>query len=180
MELNWREKIFNQNLCSGNINNESKGDLLITGNIHNGKINDKLMYWAAAPANHSASFSGSGLPYPNPEVAYDRTPNVGTVLLSENGTFAIRIKYPNSYYTTLGTGYIPPILNLKLCDGETTSIQIDDGIPFRSLTHIKKHTVDFYNTPQQNVRSQEEILRNNAYPSHNSMPSDFWGLKPPL
>lgn len=181
MELNWRQKLFNQNMCSGSITNEGKGDLLITGSIVTDKENAELIYWAPTPANHGSSFSGSGLPYPNPEVAYDRTPNVGKVPLNSKGQFAIRIKYPNAYYSALGTGYIPPIINLKVCgEDKTTTIKIDDGIPFRSLTYIKPHTVESYSVSPKLVRTQEEILRSSAYPSENKMPENFWGMKPPL
>jgi hypothetical protein len=30
------------------------------------------------------------------------------------------------------------------------------------------------------VRTQEQILRDSAYPDENKMASNFWGLKPPL
>lgn len=181
MDLNWHKKLFNQNMCNGSIVNEGKGDLLITGTIKTNIKDAELTYWAPTPANHGASFSGSGLPYPNPEVAYDRTPNVGRVALNSKGEFSIRIKYPNAYYSALGTGYIPPIINLKVCGEEqTTTIKIDDGIPFRSLTYLKPHTVESYIVPPKIVRTQEEILRSSAYPSENKMPENLWGMKPPL
>ena len=30
------------------------------------------------------------------------------------------------------------------------------------------------------VRSQEQILRDSAYPKKNKMPKNFWGLTPPV
>ena len=183
MELDWKEKLFNQNLCEGRVVNEGEGDILVEGTVESVSSNPSVIYWAPCPANRGASFSGSGLPYPNPEIAYEKTPNVGMVKTTDR-KFAFRIKYPNSYYSALGTGYIPPIVNIKVCEegqqDKTTTIKIDDGIPFRSLTHIKKHRVEKYRVPEREVRTQEEILRSSGYPAENKMPSNFWGDKPPL
>ena len=30
------------------------------------------------------------------------------------------------------------------------------------------------------IRTQEQVLRDSSYPEDNRMPSDFWGLKPPI
>jgi hypothetical protein len=182
MELNYKENLFNQELCSGNITKETYGDIVITGTVQSETENPDITFWAAAPPDHMNSFSGSGLPFPNPEVAFENTPNIGKVS-TKNRNFTFRIKNPNSYYAALGTGYIPPTVYIKIC-GENepekiTSIKIDDGIPYRSLTHIKEHNINFYNVPEQEVRSQEQILRASAYPSQNTMPSNHWGLKPP-
>jgi hypothetical protein len=183
MDLNWREKLFNQNLCQGKVINEGEGDILVEGNVESIDPNPSVIFWAPSPPTRGSSFNGSGLPYPNPEIAYDKTPNVGMVK-APNRKFAFRIKYPSAYYSALGTGYIPPIVNIKVCEegqeDKVTAIKIDDGIPFRSLTHIGKHRVEKYRVPEQEVRTQEQILRSSSYPSENKMPDNFWGDKPPL
>ena len=182
MDLNWKEQLFNQNLCNGKIINEGNGDIQISGIVNVENENPSLFFWAAAPADHGTSFSGSGLPYPNPEVAFENTPNTGKVI-AINKKFMFRIKTPNAYYAALGTGYIPPTVNIKICgendNNQITSIQIDAGIPFRSLTHIKNHTAQFYDVQEKEVRTQEEILRSSAFPTTNKIPTNFWGLKPP-
>ena len=66
-------------------------------------------YIAAAPADHRSSYAGSGLPFPNPEMAYDNTPNSGAVKTT-NGYFEIRISYPNSFYVEQGTKLLRPHL----------------------------------------------------------------------
>jgi hypothetical protein len=182
MDLNWKNKIFNKDFYNGDIINEGSGDIQISGTVQSEAENPEIIFWAAAPADHTTSFNGSGLPYANPEMAFENTPNTGK-LIAYNRTFMFRIKYPNAYYASLGTGYIPPSVNIKI-SGENesekiTSIVIDDGIPFRSLTHIVPHTVESYIVPDKEIRSQEQILRASAYPSENKMPSNFWGLKPP-
>jgi hypothetical protein len=185
---NWRQTLFNKDVCDGSLTYRGKGDLLVQGNIKNSYLPSKLYFWAAAPPTYGSSFSGSGMPYPSPDVAYDRTPNKGVVDIV-NGKFTINMKYPNAYYTGLGTLYIPPHVNFKICapgsQDKYFSIQIDDGIPFRMLTYpappTKKPRTSplFYCEPEKGARSQESILRASAYPETNSMPDNFWGDRPP-
>ena len=105
----------------------------------------------------------------------------------------IRIKYPNAYYTGLGSLYIEPHVNLKLCgtkkDYPFSTLKIDDGMPFRTLTYPAppsknpRSSAMFYVNDKITLRSQEQILRDSGYPRFNikpvKMPDNFWGLKPP-
>jgi hypothetical protein len=185
--LNWENKTFNNQHCSGNMTRTQNGDIMISGRVNTMGVT-KLMYWAAAPPTYSTSFSGSGLPYANPLQAYDRTPNRGTIQLKGN-TFQFTIKYPNAYYVGLGSLYVPPHVNIKLCDnnncGESVSLVVDEGIPFRTLTYPAppsnkpRNSPLFYCEPSHGARSQEQILRESGYPNQNKMPSNFWGKKPP-
>lgn len=186
--MNWREMYFNKDMCSGKLYNNSGGDILVKGTIKSKNPNAKIMFWAPCPPNHLTSYSGSALPFPNPEVAYDNTPNTGSVQ-ANNKEFSFRIKYPNAYYAGLGTIYIPPLVNIKVCEPELentfTSITIDSGIPYRTLTYPSPPSKNpyssalFFHVPEKEVRSQEEILRSSAYPSQNKMPDNWWGMKPP-
>jgi len=182
-----KQSIFENEACQGTITDMGSGDLLVTGQLNN--INaGKLFYWAAAPPTYGTSFSGSGHPYPNPVVAFDNTPNKGAVEILAGG-FEFNIHYPNAYYVGLGSLYVPPHINLKLCKegSEDTyfSITIDDGIPFRTLTYpappSKKPRISpmFYHECEKGARSQEAILRSGAYPTVNKMPDNFWGDRPP-
>lgn len=190
--LPWDNKNFNNELCQGNMKLMPNGDITISGNVNDININ-KILFWAAAPPTYGTSFSGSGLPYPDPLVAFDRTPNRGSIPVN-NGVFSFNIKYPNAYYIGLGTLYVPPHVNIKFCNNgipETSpsnkkiSIQVDEGIPFRTLTYpappSKKPRISplFYCEPWHGVRTQEEILRSAGYPETNKTPDNFWGLKPP-
>ena len=180
--------LFNKDLCQGSINFQGKGNLVIQGKLKNVSAVSKLFYWAAAPPTYGTSFSGSGMPYPDPLTAYDRTPNKGFLDVN-NGNFTINLKYPNAYYIGLGSVYIPPHVNFKVCEqGKNDtyfSIQIDDGIPFRMLTYpappTKKPrtTPMFYCEPEKGARTQEAILLASAYPGTNKMPDNFWGERPP-
>jgi hypothetical protein len=185
---NWRQTLFNKDLCQGTITYQGSGDLIVNGQLKSGVSNCKLFFWAAAPPTYGTSFSGSGMPYPNPIVAYDRTPNKGAVNVT-NGQFNFTMKYPNAYYIGLGSLYIPPHINFKVCEegkqDSYFSLQIDDGIPFRMLTNpappTKKPRINplFYCEPYQGARTQEAILKASAYPVTNTMPDNFWGTRPP-
>ena len=180
--------IFNKDICDGSISYRGKGDLVVQGKLKSNMPTSKLFFWAAAPPTYGTSFSGSGMPYPDPLTAYDRTPNKG-VLEVLNGNFTINMKYPNAYYIGLGSVHVPPHINFKICEeGKEDayfSIQIDDGVPFRMLTYPAPPTQKprtsamFYCEPGKGARTQESILRVSAYPSTNKMPDNFWGDRPP-
>ena len=146
-----------------------------------------LKYWASNSPTFSSSFSGSGLPYPNEKIAFENSDNVGTVSLN-NGSFLIKINYPNSYYSKLGTQFISPEIKLRLIDtngkalSEIYKINLGDGIPYRSLTWNHKRNWNngplFYKNNKLPIRTQEQILRDSAYPKTNQEYSNFWGLKP--
>ena len=190
MSYDWREKYFNNSLCNGVItNNNNKGNITVKGTLKNGRAG-KILYWAANPPDIHDSFSGHGLPYSNPHIAFQNSVNVGSVE-TNNGEFEISLLYPNSYYVGLGSLYIHPHIYLKYCDSEEiTSIKLGEGIPFRTLTHPAPPSRNFrvsslfYNNQNLPLRSQEQILRDSGYPEYNvvppKMPDNFWGLKPAL
>ena len=187
MAQNWRRLFFNKSACEGVSLNEGSGDVVVNGNVK-GSSDALVVYWAANPPTYSTSFSGSGLPYPNPEIAYNRTSNAGAVR-AVNGRFQFRLKQPSAYYVGLGTLYVPPHVNVKICEeGQEDiyqTIELGEGVPFRTLTYPAPPSEQprispmFYKTPEQVVRTQEQILRDSGYPSSNTMPTNFWGLKPP-
>lgn len=189
-DTEWREQVFNKDMCQGVIINEGSGEILVSGKVKSQSDSPMVRYWAASPADRLLSFSGSGLPFPNGEMAFQNTPNKGAVR-AEGGEFSFRIRYPNAYYVGLGTLYVPPFVYLKVCEqGHEDvyhSIQIDGGIPYRTLTYPAPPSMKprnsplFYHEPEQKkiVRSQEQILRESAYPDTNVMPDNFWGKKPP-
>lgn len=167
-----------------------KGDLLQIASAGSPDHPIVMEFWAANPPTYGASFSGSGLPFPNEQIAFEGTPNKGRVSIS-GGSFDIQIVYPNSYYADLGKRYVAPQLQFHLVDSRTGRIITDDraiplgnGIPFRSLSWPQQRNwmkgPEFYYRPNQPLqRTQEQILRDSAYPVVNQEPEDFWGLTPP-
>ena len=187
----WRSKFFNKELCEGIIENTGDGNIEITGKLKIGSEKAKVVYWAANPADMNISFSGSGLPFPSPEIAFQNTKNVGSVM-TEGGVFKIKLYYPSAYYVALGSLYVPPHIHLKICKegyDKYFSIKIGAGIPYRTLTHPAPPSLNprtdplFYVNENLTVRSQEKILRDSGYPEYNTIPpeipSNFWGKRPP-
>ena len=163
---------------------------IVSGTVNTNPYSEQLFvkYSAANPPTYNANFSGSGLPYPTEEIAFENTPNRGVVEVI-NGKFSISIKYPNSYYINMGTVYIEPNIRLILCDknnkeiGEVVYVNLGEGIPFRTLTWPVQRNwnkgSEFYVNKDLPVRTQFQILVDSAYPSTNIMPKNFWGRMPP-
>ena len=181
-------QFFSKNNCKGTVVDSGKGTFLVKGTINTTAVNPTVLYWAAAPPNYRTSFSGSGMPFPNPEVAYENTPNVGAVQ-APGGAFEFRLNYPNSYYTHLGSVYKSPRVHIKACgDGKEVvkTILLGTGIPYRLLTFppppcdTPPYGPMFYKKIYKGpIRSQEQILLDSQYPQKNVWAPGFWGLKPP-
>ena len=181
----WRRQLFNFSMCHGAVENKTDGDVSVKGTAEPNKL---VMYWAASPIHTNYSFSGRGLPYPNPEQAFDRSPNVGAVKSDSAGNFEFKIKMPSAYYVGLGTLYIPPQVHIKVCGGKNQdsyeTIKLNDGIPYRTLTSPAPPGKNPRDSPlfyasKLPVRGQEAILRSAGYNPAASVPDNFWGLKPP-
>lgn len=189
MSYNWRELYFDKITCEGLVSNQGQGNLLVKGTLKGGDPNATVVYWAPNPATRGTSFTGSGLPYANPDQAFDRTPNTGCVQAS-NYQFQFYLKEPNAYYVGLGSLYVPPHVHLKIKGGDGNdmvhSIKLSEGIPYRTLTYpappseAPRVSPMFYCVPEKIVRSQEQILRDSAYRPQQAMDKNFWGLKPPV
>jgi hypothetical protein len=182
--LTWTTKQFDNELAVGTLTVVGS-KIQVSGQIKDTSYT-KLMYWAAAPTKVGLSFSGNGLPFANPSIAYENTPNKGEVSLN-GGSFTFTLNsVPNAYYVGNGTLYMPPHMTLKVCgsngcDERHVTVKIDEGVPFRTLTYPappSKKPRDgplFYLEPWHGARTQEEILRARGYPDKNITPNNFWG-----
>lgn len=179
---------FAHGSAKSTITSKLNGDFVLTEkDFPVDKKADKIVWWAADPADHLQSFDGSGLPFPNAELAYGNAVNKGVVAVT-NGQYAINMYLPNAFYIDLGTTYVPPYVNLQVFTGEeikTFAHQISQGIPYRTLTWAPppgtapRDNSEWYTCPDQPVgRSQEQILRSYAFPKTNVYAPDYWGGKP--
>jgi hypothetical protein len=174
------------------LKNELESAFVVMGNVKNNMFNVNkqpiyLKYSAPNPPTYSSNFSGSGLPYPNEEIAFQNTPNRGVVPIV-NGSFKFDLKYPSSYYINLGTVYIEPHVKVLIVDSNNNplsnveTLNLGNGLPFRTLSWPTSRDWNkgalFYKNDNLPVRSQYKILLDSAYPSKNVMPENFWGLKP--
>lgn len=185
---NINENSFVMNMKVKKINNEN--EYVVSGNVITNPFSTQLFikYTAANPPTYNGSYSGSGLPHPNEEIAFENTPNRGVVEVI-NDRFEFILKYPNSYYINMGTIYVEPHVRIVLVNkdnkqiGEMQNISLGEGIPFRTLTWPVQRDwnngPEFYENKDLPVRSQYQILLDSAYPSTNKMPKNFWGVIPP-
>lgn len=181
---------FKSEGCNGKILYKGRNDIKIIGRIEDHLSDKRVFYIAAAPADHRATYTGSGLPFANQLQAFEGTPNVGVAEVNEHdNSFEIELMTPNSYIVGLGSVVVPPTLYLEYLDGDRkirrTSIKVSNGIPYRMLTYPMvprpRAGADFYDSQfYLPVRSQEQILLDSGYPRINVMPENHWGLKPPL
>lgn len=163
-------------------------DMVIHGMLKDAPDDRTLTYAAAAPAETRTSVSASRLPFANKEQAFFQTPNTGVASVAADGSFAISLKTPGSYYAGLGTVLVRPTVFLTFRVGgapRVTHVPVADPVAFRFGTYpmqfVKaRRSPDFYSLGQEVLpRTQEQILRDAAYPNHNGMPRNFWGTKPP-
>jgi len=191
----WSEKTTNFKMMEVKTYKNPYGNFKVTGNINNmngvkvpSDGNIYVKFWAPSPPTYVQSFSGSGLPYANFNMAYENTPNKGTVPLVNN-SYSFDINFPNSYYDHMGKTYVGPEVNICLVDSSGNEISpihkmpLGNGIPFRTLTFPPQRNWAngpmFYCNDNLPYRTQEQILRDSAYPSINEVPPNFWGLDPP-
>jgi hypothetical protein len=96
-----------------------------------------MKYWAANPIGRIYSYSGSALPYPNPEAAYENTTNQGTILLDNEGKFHIKLDHPSGYYVGQGKILLKSHVHFKVSGyNRVFTVTIADYFPYRSLKNL--------------------------------------------
>ena len=180
----WENSYLKNTSCDNIVEQDIDGDFTVRGFDASITSPTTVIFWAANPPTYNGSFSGSGLPFPNPEIAYHNSINKGSVK-TIGGHYEFKIRFPNAYYVGLGSKYIEPCVHIKICqaDGEDKikTINLGNSIPFRTLSHSKSQThtdsIDnsSFDATNKNlpVRTQEQILRDSQYPSQNKMPNNF-------
>ena len=185
----WKETNVSNELFNAKIYQNDDKNVMIKGSLN---VDIKkllkgsrifLKYFAANCPTNGSSFTGSGLPFPNKEVAYENTDNSG-ILQVFGDVFSLNILKPNSYYINHGKTLIRPHINFTFIDGnersvsDTYRIMLDDYIPYRSLS-MRREDVLFYDVPNLPIRTQEQILRESSYTINKKEHNNFWGTRPP-
>ena len=85
--------------------------VIIHGTINKSFSRAKLM--AANPIDRMSNYSGSGLPFPCADIAFENTPNLKHITTSN---FGATFEYPNSYYLPNGIDKVPPTIYLIVDD----------------------------------------------------------------
>ena len=175
---------FKNEHCFGEIHVD-KYDVVMYGVMREHPKDSLLYFMASSPPDYHISYSGSALPFQNKDQAFEGSPNIGKVEVDKHNNFTIKLVMPNSYMIGLGSVIIPPTVYMsfvaKCGMKKFGNVKISEGVPYRSLTYptSRKSAMFYDNVYKLPVRNQEE-LRDGGYPPHNTMPSNFWGLKPSL
>lgn len=137
---------FSNNMLSGKIVCD-RGVYIVTGQVQQPQGRVRLFYRSPEPTNLLQSIAGSGLPFPNPEMAFGPV-NSGEARLDESGNFKFQVLRPNTYYEVgdiangIGQGKLLalPRLNFRTVSANNVtndlSVILDNQItPLRSLTN---------------------------------------------
>lgn len=140
--------IFNDEYTSFSVAFNGDHSLLqITGSVKNNALFNNVVIIAANPIDRMTNYSGSGLPFPNYEIAFENTPNIHKV--DSSGTFNISFKYPNSFYMPDGINKIIPSIYFVITDASNNSFRIQyelhDIVALRTLVNrSSRKNPEFY------------------------------------
>lgn len=84
--------------------------VFINGFLKNPNSYSNIMLIAPNPFDRMTNYSGSGLPFPCADIAFENTPN--KLLIDKSGIFTTTFSYPNSFY--LPNGKVKVISSLYL------------------------------------------------------------------
>lgn len=95
---------------------------------------------APKPIDRMTNYTGSGLPFPCAQIAFENTPNMAR-LTDPSGSFELTFTYPNGYYTTDAFTKIEPSIFVTLywkdASKEKTIVRLPlkDPLPLRTLSY---------------------------------------------
>ena len=115
--------IFSDEYTSFNITYNNDYSLLnIVGSIKNNLLYSNITLIAPNPIDRMTNYSGSGLPFPNYEIAFENTPNIHKI--DSSGVFNVSFKYPNSFYMPDGLNKIKPSVFFIFTSNENVSFRL--------------------------------------------------------
>ena len=121
---------------------------------------------APNPIDRMTNYSGSGLPFPNPTIAFENTPNYYVV--PSSGEIHVEFSKPNSYYGQETQKKIKPSLFVTLHPKQNSDpifvhFQMDDLLPLKTVYYREARTgPEFYQRKADifDVMSHYDILVN--------------------
>lgn len=121
--------------------------VFINGIIKNKELYSKIMLIAPNPIDRMTNYSGSGLPFPCSNIAFENTPNK---IIVNDGIFSTTFLYPNSFYLVNGRDkIISSIFFVFYGDSEnvieTKRVELHDLLVLRTLNNrTARKTPEFY------------------------------------
>ena len=149
---------FNDDYISISITEIENLKIKINGYVKNADSYYMMELLAPNPIIKGMSLNGSGLPFPNPQVAFGETVNYHEI--SENGIINdIIFKYPNGYYVVGGKNKIPPSVFVILHPKNKTQplhirLELNDNLPLHTLNYRP----NFFKGPEF-YSSKEELIK---------------------
>jgi hypothetical protein len=121
--------------------------LQLSGSIKNIAQFNNIIIIASNPIDRMSNYSGSGLPFPNYEIAFENTPNIHKV--DSSGIFNTTFKYPNSFYMPDGINKIKPSIYFMFTDINKKSFRVQyelhDILALRTLVNrSSRKNPEFY------------------------------------
>ena len=141
-------------------------NIKIEGNVYNRQLYSNVLLIAPNHMNRTASYSGTGLPFPCADIAFEGSPNLFTV--GYDGVIDALFTYPNSYYTVANKKKIVSsvFVVIEHLDGKTdyVRLQLKDLYPLRTLVDRaakQESGPDFYDLKHEilPVDTAEAVMR---------------------
>lgn len=120
--------------------------MIIKGSLKNPSKFTKKLIVAPNPPDYRTSYSGSALPFPCQEIAFEKTKNFYEI--KDNGVIDVKFLYPNSYYNPEGTHKVTSPFVLIL-DNNNYVYQTPDYFPLKTLRDRVRGNPSFYALKEQ-------------------------------
>lgn len=116
---------------------ENNSKIQVTGSIINRSSFKNIMLIAPNTIDKTASYHGTGLPFPCADIAFEETPN--KLEIDNTGYFSTVFTYPNSYYTVSLANKVISSIFFILEDfsgnKKFVKFELKDLYPLRSLVN---------------------------------------------
>ena len=142
--------------------------ILVSGGVKNPSLYQNMFIIAPNPPDRRTSYSGTSLPFPSEEIAFENTKNF--MEIKKDGKIDVEFLFPNSYYTPDGYTKIKSPVIIYL-DDKKTIVEFDDLCPLKTLRDRVRGNPNFYGTREflLPVANAEDVMISyaNAKVIHN-------------
>ncbi len=105
--------------------------IVLKGAVKNPANYSKILAIAPNPIDRMMNYSGSGLPFPCADVAFENTPN--KVLIDSTGVFNVVFLYPNSFYLQNGRDKVISPIFFSLTDHNEVTRHVQYELPEQNI-----------------------------------------------